>query len=104
MEAAEFDQKDAKLITLNHHGICYSFGCTCGCEINSFFRQWNELLSFLPAVSSSNAATYQSQSTQVKCLMPKMRENGVQLDMVSVIHARVLCWVKGTRLFKRLFS
>jgi hypothetical protein len=79
MKAAEFDHKDAKLITLNYHDICFSFEGTSGRESNSIFRQWNELLSFLPAVSPSNAATYQSQSTQVKWLMAKMRENDESL-------------------------
>ena len=60
MKAAEFDQNNAKLITLNHHYICFLFEGTSGRESNSIFHQWNELLGFLPAVSPSNAATYQS--------------------------------------------
>jgi hypothetical protein len=37
MAAAEFDQKDAKLITLNHKKIFFSFGGTFRREDNSFF-------------------------------------------------------------------
>ena len=79
MVAAEFDRKDATLITLNHHQINISLSGTFGLENSGIFCQWNELLSFLTTGFHSNAVIYQSQSTQVKWLMAKMRENDESL-------------------------
>jgi hypothetical protein len=87
MAVAEFDQKDAKLITLNYNKIFFSFGGTFGREDNSLFCQWNELLSFLAAVFPSNAEIYQPQSAQLKRLMVKMRENGEQSHTVSYVRS-----------------
>ena len=50
MAAPEFDQRKAKLITLNGHEIFYSFGGVFGREDNSIFCQWDELMKFLASV------------------------------------------------------
>ena len=103
MAAAEFDQKDAELITINHHDVYFSFGGTFGREKNSIFCQWNELLSFLTAVFPSNAAIYQPQSSQMRWLMAKMRDNGDKSHTVSYIRSISMAGNKYNLLKKALF-
>ena len=103
MAAAEFDQKDAKMITLNHHDIYFSFEGIFGREDNSIFCQWNELLSFLSAVFPSNAEIFQPQSDKIKWLMKKMRENGEQSHTVSYIRSITMAGNKRKLLNKALF-
>ena len=104
MAAAEFDQKDANLITLNNHTYIFaSFGGTIELEYNSIFCQWNELLSFLMTVFPSNAAIYQPQSDQVKWLMKKMRENGERSHTVSYIRSISMAGNRHKLLKKALF-
>ena len=87
MAVAEFDQKDANLITLNHHEIFFSYGGTFGREKNDLFCQWNELLNFLADVFPSNAAILEPMSEQVRWLMNKMRENGDMSHSVTYIRS-----------------
>ena len=76
MAAPEFDQKKAKLITLNGHAIFYSFGGVFGREDNSIFCRWDELMTFLASVFPSNATIFDSQSVQMNHLRKKKAVKG----------------------------
>ena len=71
MAAPEFDQKKAKLITLNGHEIFYLFGGVFAREDNSIFCRWDELMTFLASVFPSNATIFDSKSAQLNCLLEK---------------------------------
>ena len=104
--AAEFDQKDANLSTLNHHKCNFIEGVHFGVKKSIFF-QWNEPvepLSFLAAIFASNAEIFQPQSAQVRWLMAKMHGNAEQLHTVSfVTYARVLSDQRYSTLQKAIF-
>ena len=102
MAAPEFDQKDEKLIKLNHHDIYFSFGGTFGRKDSSFLAR-NELLSFLTAVFPCNAAIFQPQSDQIKWLMKKIRENGGRSHTILYNRSIAMAGNKRKLLNKALF-
>ena len=101
MAAPEFDQKDAKLIKLNHHYIYFSLGGTFGRKDSIIFSQ-ECALEFSYGVFPCNAAIFRPQSDQIKWLMKKMRENGERSHTILYIRSITMAGNKRKLLNKAL--
>ena len=103
MTAPEFDQKKAKLITLNGHENFYLFGGVFAREDNSIFCRWDELMTFLASAFPSNATIFDSQSVQMNHPREKMQSKGEQSHTLSYIRSISMPGNRHSTLQEALF-
>ena len=74
MAAAEFDQTGAHRLILRQNEVFFAYGPLFGRKTMHIFCQWDEISAFFASVFPSNCAIFDTQSSQMRQLRKKMRE------------------------------